>query len=370
MSGDGAWIAPARAALARYAFAAASIERIAQGLINLTVRVTATSGERYVLQRLHPVFADSVNDNLERITRHLAQRGLTTPLLVRTRDGARSVTVEGAIWRVLTHVDGRTYDALPGPAQSAAAGHLLGTFHRALADFDQPLAAERPAVHDLARHLATLERARLMHREHVLSDEVARLADAVLARLDAVPAFTQRPLRLVHGDPKISNVMFDPDGHAGCCLIDLDTLARMPLAFELGDAMRSWCNPHAEDAGTAHFDLGLFAAAIAAYFDGAADLPDADERAAVVPATRVICLELAVRFLADALEERYFAWDPLRYARRGAHNLVRARGQLALADSLVAQHDAACAIVADSGRARDSQAAAPGHPSPGGANAR
>ncbi|MEQ8662287.1 MAG: phosphotransferase [Gammaproteobacteria bacterium] len=349
MSADEAWTAAAHAALARYPFSVASLARIAQGLINLTVLVTTPHGERYVLQRLHPVFADSLYDNLDRVTAHLARRGLATPRLVRTRDDAGSVRIDGALWRVLTHVPGRTYDALPGLPQAAAAGDLLGRFHRALADFPTPLAAARAGVHDLARHLARLADARAGARAHALAAPVAGLADDVHGRLAALPPFALEPLRLVHGDPKISNVMFDAAGRTAVCLIDLDTLARMPLAYELGDAMRSWCNPHAEDAAAAYFDLDRFAAALGGYLASAGSLVGADERAAIVPATRMICLELAVRFLVDALEEAYFAWDPRRYPTRGAHNLARARGQLALADSLAAQADAAAAIVARAG---------------------
>ncbi len=41
-------------------------------------------------------------------------------------------------------------------------------------------------------------------------------------------------------------------------------------------------------------------------------------------------MELAARFCTDALEERYFAWDPDRFATRSAHARQRARAQLAL----------------------------------------
>ena len=61
------------------------------------------------------------------------------------------------------------------------------------------------------------------------------------------------------------------------------------------------------------------------------------ERAAVVPATAAVYLELAARFAADALNESYFGWAPARYATRGDHNLARARNQLAAAHDLLAQ---------------------------------
>ena len=65
-----------------------------------------------------------------------------------------------------------------------------------------------------------------------------------------VPPLPQTARRHVHGDLKISNLLFRREPLAGVCLVDLDTFAKGSMAFELGDAMRSWCNPLGEDAGT------------------------------------------------------------------------------------------------------------------------
>jgi hypothetical protein len=65
----------------------------------------------------------------------------------------------------------------------------------------------------------------------------------------------------------------------------------------------------------------------------------------LVAGTQTIYLELAARFAADALEERYFGWSPARYATRGEHNLARAGNQLAAAQDLAQQAAAATAIL-------------------------
>ena len=65
----------------------------------------------------------------------------------------------------------------------------------------------------------------------------------------------------------------------------------------------------------------------------------------LVDATATIMVELAARFAADALNEAYFGWDEARFSSRGAHNLLRARGQLALAKRLAEQRTEAQAIV-------------------------
>jgi hypothetical protein len=58
-----------------------------------------------------------------------------------------------------------------------------------------------------------------------------------------------------------------------------------------------------------------------------------------------VCIELAARFAVDAFDDRYFGWDPARFPSRRLHNLVRARGQLALGvDVRAARQDALAAV--------------------------
>ena len=112
--------------------------------------------------------------------------------------------------------------------------------------------------------------------------------------------------------------------------VDLDTLAKGTLAFELGDAMRSWCNPHGEDAGRVTLEPRTLPPRSGR--SGVADsITTTDERRSIVIGLETVCVELAARFAIDVFEDRYFGWDTARFPSRRAHNLVRARGQLALA---------------------------------------
>lgn len=332
--------------LAAYALSARAVARVPQGLVNDTFDVFVEGGARFIVQRLHPVFPASVNDNIAAVTAHLAARGVPTPQLLLTTDGATHVEREGQVWRVLSHVEGTAFERLPDTGAAREAGALLARFHAALADFTGPLDTGRPPVHDLPRHLANLEASLGRAAGHRLALPVREAHASLVKLLEAAPPVPDAPARVVHGDPKISNVLFDTAGRAHC-LIDLDTVARMPIALELGDALRSWCNPRGEDAADAYLDLGHFGAALAGYAAGGGALLTRAEREAIVPATLSIHLELAARFLADALEERYFRWDPARWPGHGEHNLARARGQLAAAASLAGALADATAIARD-----------------------
>ena len=346
LADDQSWRGAADAVLKHYALTVTRITRITQGLVNLTLKLDTGDDEHYALQRLHPVFGPGVNDNIERVCRHLAARGLLTPQLLRTRDGALAVEHEGARWRIMSWIDGRAFDALATPAQATAAGGLLARFHGALADFNEELKVERPPIHEYDRHRARLTAALAAAEHHRLLDAVAAATAAIDVLRSAHAAPVRTAPRLVHGDPKISNLLFDASGTHALCMVDLDTLARMAVPLELGDALRSWCNPRREEDPLARFELPLFAAAVKGYGAVAREYLSSEEVSAIVPATLEIHLELAARFLVDALEESYFGWDATRYDSRGAHNLARAEGQLAAARSLVSQFAAAQGAVA------------------------
>jgi len=315
------------------------------GLINLTLRVETASGARYVLQRLHPIFDGRLHLDIEVVTARLAARGLATPRLVPTVEGALWVEDDG-VWRVQTHLPGRTLGRVSGPDMAREAGALLGRFHDALADLDHEFQFVRQA-HGLLMHAGTLSRTLAAHPQHRLASAVAPVAQALLTLASGQPDFAELPRRITHGDPKISNVLFLPPDLRAHAFVDLDTLGRLDLPTELGDAFRSWCNPAGEDAGEPHLDLGIFEAAVSGYASTAGSLVEPTEAKLLVTGLLVICTELACRFAADALNESYFGWDSDRFASRGEHNLHRARVQLALARSVLQRRSAAEKIVAN-----------------------
>jgi Ser/Thr protein kinase RdoA (MazF antagonist) len=314
----------AAAAAVAWGWEASAIAPHAGGLINATFVVRVAGAPAFALQRLHPIFAAEVNDDIDAVTAHVAARGLVTPRLVRARDGRACVVQDGRVWRALTWIDGTTVHAVPDPAWAESAGALVGRFHRAVADLAYDYKFARAGVHDTAAHLAKL-------RARATGDgEVAELGRAILAVAAELPELRATERRHVHGDLKISNVIFGAPGQA-LSLVDLDTLGRGTLAFELGDALRSWCNPRGEDAGDVRFDRAIFAAAVRGFRAVADDIASEREREAVAIGLETVCVELAARFCVDAVDDVYFGWDASRFRSRREHNVVRARGQLALA---------------------------------------
>ena len=306
----------------------------ASGLINTTFLLSDDRGQTVaVLQRLHGgVFRPTVHLDTDGLMPFVRSAGLQAPRLIRTRAGALWHEAEDGCWRMMTVVGASTHDVAPSLAHVASAAGLVARFHGALAGVDWTFHHVRPAPHDTAARLLALQGALVEHRGHRHHDAVAGLADQLGALYAQIARDTPAalPTRIVHGDLKLSNVRFD--GETAVALIDLDTLAHGTLDAVLGDAMRSWCGRGGEVAAAIAFDIDTFGAAMRGYASAAGAWgPTEDEWASLVVGTARIAAELAMRFAADALAERYFGWDRAKFASAGDHNLLRARGQASLA---------------------------------------
>jgi len=302
----------------------AELSPVAGGLINDSYEVQSSRG-RFKLQRLNAIFDPQIHHNIQAVTERLKGRGIITPELIETRDGR--LWTDGP-WRLMTFIEGENFDSVDSPGRAEEASRLVGRWHAALDDLSHSFTGLRLGVHDTDGHLAKLRAALQSHGHHRLHREVKALANELFDAVEKLPTLAPLARQVCHGDLKISNLLFD--GERAICLIDLDTVGPTALAHELGDAWRSWCNPNSENVTAARFDLRLFEASWRGYTSTCSRPLDEPLRRNLLHGVEWISLELAVRFAADALNERYFGWDVSRHPAAGEHNLERARGQWAL----------------------------------------
>lgn len=313
------------------------------GLINHTWSVGTPP--HAILQWVNPIFDPNIHLDIDAVTGRLADHDLPTPRLLPAVDGGLwKDDPGGGCWRALTYMPGRTLHRLSGPQMAHTSGHLVGRFHAALDGWAYSFRARRRNIHETPARFDELHSALREVTSHALLDPAHGVADELLRRWTSWEGTMDLPRRPCHGDLKVSNLRYDDRGRAHC-LVDLDTLGPQRIVDEMGDAWRSWCNPHGEDdPATCRFDTELFAASVKPWLAAVPHLQD-DERRNLVGAIERICLELAARFLTDALRNSYFREDRQRFPEAGAHNLVRARCQLALAVSARQQRTACEAIV-------------------------
>jgi len=325
---------PSAKVLEALGLAEAKLTLFKSGLINNSWRADTSDGNTVVVQRVNPIFPVAINNDINIVTKHLENKGILTPRILPTVGKKLVLVTSGELWRLMTFIPGITRDILENPRQANEAGALLARFHLALSDLEHTFENARLGVHNTPLHLETLKNALEDHKTHARFNEINPIGELILDMASTLPELPASTDRIVHGDPKISNIVFDEVTDNATCLIDLDTIASMPIIFEMGDAFRSWCNPYGEENKEATFSLPLFHSAVIGYMQEARNFLTVEEWRALPGATLTIAIELAARFTADALMERHFSWDSERYRDASEHNQVRAQSQISLAHSI------------------------------------
>jgi hypothetical protein len=312
--------------------------------------------EQVILQRVNRnVFPkpESIMYNLRQLTAHVhpklesevetADRVWQMPRIVQTRDG-NDFFVDDAndIWRVITKISSATaFEESQGAEHALECGAVLGHFHWLVSDLDpsrmvDPLPGFHITPGYLAKYDATLQGVPLANERLNASMEARRMAQFVEERrgfastLQKALQSGEIMLRMMHGDPKVNNIMIDDYTGKGTAMIDLDTVSPGLIHYDFGDALRSICNPAGEDEQNLSkviFDLDLCAAFCKGYMAHArAFLTEAD-RQYLFDAIRLITFELGLRFFQD-----YLAGSIYFKIRQPEQNLNRARVQFRLCE--------------------------------------
>ncbi|MDQ0288364.1 phosphotransferase enzyme family protein [Oligosphaera ethanolica] len=335
-------------------------EATGSGNVNDTYLVifrTIFSEERFILQRINTnVFKspDKVMDNMRLITQHVhhrmeeeqdnADRIWQLPRVIPAKDGKDyALDGDGNYWRAITLIaSAHSYECIQSPEHAREIGAVLGQFHRLISDFPcDRLHDTLEGFHITPSYLQKLDSALQgnIGKERLNGSQVVRDALKFIEErrdwcsiLEDAKVRGELSLRPIHGDPKTANVMIDDMTGKGTCMIDLDTVKPGLVHYDIGDCLRSCCNPAGEEAkdfSTIYFDTDLCAALLKGYRAQAKDfLTDAD-RYYLYDATRLIAFELGLRFFAD-----YLAGDVYFKVNHDGQNLHRARVQFHLVRSI------------------------------------
>ncbi len=348
-----------RGAARRFASAGhiAAIREFGAGNVNDTFLVsTGSNGEnRFILQRINlQVFPwpELIMQNLRTLTDHvskrlthnpLAGRRWETPRILLTGDSSDHwIDPGGSFWRAMSFIeDSESFDTVLDAGHATEVGFAIGLFHALVSD----LPADRLKDTLEGFHITPLY---LLRYERVLagsgvasSPDTGFCMDFIDRRKGFAPVLENAkadgtlPLRIIHGDPKVSNVMIDTGTGLAVSLVDLDTVKPGLVHYDIGDCLRSCGNPLGEDPGApdrVRFEPELCKAVLQGYFSVAKGFLTRCDYEFIYDSIRLIAYELGVRFFTDYLEgDVYFK------VKDREHSLRRALVQFRLTESIESQ---------------------------------
>lgn len=320
-----------------------TIQQFGSGLINRTWKVTQRQTS-YILQNInHQVFKspDDIASNTAAVAGWLTLRSpgyLFVNQISTIHNDLLYIDAEKGYFRLTPFVEGSgSYDVAPDKNIAYEAARQFGKFTHLLSGF--PLHTLRytlPDFHNLTLRYQQFEQALLNGNK----ERIAETADSIALvkefsyindTFEKIQRNQDFKLRVTHHDTKISNVLFDSTGN-GLCVIDLDTVMPGYFISDFGDMMRTYLSPASEeekDLSKVYVREDYFNAIVRGYLSEMQHELSNAELAHIVYAGKFMTYMQAIRFLTDYLNN-----DIYYGAAYEKHNLVRARNQLVLLQSI------------------------------------
>jgi len=298
------------------------------------------SRSKTVFQRINPaVFPapELLARNNAIVANHLKSHSYPKEILhpLTTPGGDTLVWTPDGPWRAFPYLSETcSITRATDPAEVKKAAEAIGEWHAFLKDLDPAwITPAIPHFFDVSHRWGQWENAKakaLPDRMEKAAPETALLESGrhLVEKYEALKHENILPLRILHGDPKLSNLLFDEKTKEVRAIIDWDTVQPGWIVFDFGDMVRSYTNTCAEDEpdpSKVRVHQPFLDALLEGFLSQTESFLTPAERKHLPLGAQWVIWVQALRFLAD-----YLVGDKYYPAAFAEHNLVRARGQLEL----------------------------------------
>lgn len=319
------------------------------GKTNATYKIVVfheTDTTSYMLQRINTnVFKnlDVIVRNAELITSHLRKKGLDTLEYVMTKKDNTPLFIDASgTYRMTKFIHAEVFQTITRPEDMRMLGFAIGQFLMGLSDFDVNLIEDSiPNFHNTQLRfedclLSALSCVRNSQLDKI--NKTKEILNFVIENRDVTGVLVKAllkeeiPLRVTHNDTKLSNVLFDRKTNLPRCMIDLDTVMKGSVLYDLADAIRSGANTRAGqeiEYKKAEIDLELLSEFLIGFKQSAPNFLTKREIELLPTAIKILPLELGMRYLAD-----YYNGDIYFHVSYEDQNYYRAWLQLALVNDI------------------------------------
>tara|TARA_B100000965_G_scaffold397458_1_gene414035 strand:- start:68 stop:1231 length:1164 start_codon:yes stop_codon:yes gene_type:complete len=336
---------------------------IDSGLINETYIIEhIINGEKskFILQCLSNIFESHENIiiNHKLITDHIKKKiknnsfdfdyqRWEVPSLIRCNFNKLFLfPFDSGFWRAMDYIDDTSsFEVLEDKIMAYETGIGLAKFHLTCSDLDfRKLENSIKDFHDTKYYIDQFNRTINDYNFLKLENNVNRRVENLIFSLSKHISYVEFILgyikgksiahSVIHGDPKLSNFLFDIQYKYVVSLIDLDTVSSGYLLTDLADCIRSVCNKAGEDADNidnVYFDINYCEYFLKGYFS--LTNQNGDYCFGLIPEfIYLIIVELTIRFLNDFLQSN--SYFKIKYQTQ---NLYKAEVQYRLLSTFVSQ---------------------------------
>ena len=332
-----------------------SYKSFGSGHINNTyVSIRDDNGQelKYTHQRINKnVFKNptEVMENIYNATNHLNNEIIKEGLadisrrrleVILTNDNNLTyIDEEGNYWRTYSFIDNVcTYEILDNEDLAFKVGAAVGKFQKYLSTYKGERFHDTiPNFHNMNYRYDQFDTALekdLVGRSKLVQKEI----EFFLKNRKRVSVLTESLIAgtinevITHNDTKLNNILFDEKSGEAICIIDLDTIMMGSFLFDTGDLIRTSTNTANEDErdlSKVNFNFEMFKPLIKGYYSVAKDVLNDKEKSLIAESGRVFASIMGLRFLTD-----YINGDTYYKIAYEDHNLVRARNQIKLMESM------------------------------------
>jgi Ser/Thr protein kinase RdoA (MazF antagonist) len=333
-----------------------NIQEYGNGNINKTYLITTDkeNNKYFILQRINTdVFLkpESVMQNMCIVTEHIHKRiqssdvtsiyNWKVPRIIQTHANQNYwIAPDKTFWRTISFIENsQCFDTIDNTDIAIEIGCALGIFHNLISDLPTKKLTDTLEGFHITPHY-------INHYDQVMKDkrvdnshEINYCIKFVNKRrllaniLEDAKTKGKLPLRIMHGDPKINNIMIEKDTRKAISIIDLDTVKPGLIHYDIGDCLRSGCNPLGEEAGvkweSVYFDTNNCRSILQGYISQAKSFLIKNDYKYLYDSIRLIAFELGLRFFTDYLEGNVYF-----HAEYPEHNLFRSLVQFKLTESI------------------------------------
>lgn len=244
---------------------------------------------------------------------------------------------EGNAWRLTDFIkNSYTIDVVEEPWQAYQAGSAYGWFAQTCSSLDASNFKEAiKDFHRLSFRLGQLNDAikqNKVNRLESVNDIVSffKQREQKLSKIEQLVDEGKIPIRVVHNDTKINNLLFR--GDKAVAVIDLDTVGPGILYYDYGDALRTSANTAKEDEkdlSKVSFNMDAFKSFTQGYMKEVSSVVTNAEKEYFYLAPVLLTYIMGIRFLTD-----YLNGDTYYKTAYKEHNIDRCKVQVKLIESI------------------------------------